>query len=606
MQPVLRVNLTTREIDSFEIPNEWVGRYLGGASLAARILYDLFSQSLDPLAPEAPLLFMTGPLTGTFGPAVGRYVICARSPQTGLWAESHCGGFWGPELRQTGYDGLLITGRTQNPSYLWIDEFGTEIRDASEFWGLDTYQTQEAVINELPSGGNIRVAAIGPAGEHLIPFASVLCDHGRAAGRTGMGALMGSKNLKAVAVRGNKTIPIAEAEKYKQLRSDINRTVKDDTQTRVLRDLGTAGVVEYYDYLGTIPKKYYQSGIFEGIDRISGATIADTILDGVSACHACVIACGRVVRLKDGKKRKGPEYETLIGFGSNLLVDDTAAITMMGELCDRYGMDTISLSNTIGFAISLFEKGIITKDDTDGLELGWGDYHVVEALIHKAAMKEGFGAQLAEGARSLGQRYGVEELAIQVNNLEVPYHDPRGFSGMALVYATSPRGACHNQSDYMIVDMGQADEELGMEFHDRQGGGEKAWNVARHQDWITVGNSLIMCEFANISPGSLVALTNAACNMEMDLDALLQIGERGWNLKRVINNRFGLTRENDRLPKPLLEALPDGGSAGFTIDLESMLHSYYQVRGWDEKTGYPSKGKLIELDLDWVIEDVWG
>jgi aldehyde:ferredoxin oxidoreductase len=607
MQPILKVNLSSREISQISVPPDWERDYLGGASLAARLLYDRLTPDLDPLSPPAPLLFMTGPLTGTAGPAVGRFVICGRSPATGLWGESNCGGFWGPELRMAGYDGLWVEGRAAEPVSLWVRDGEVEIRPASHLWGLDTYETQAAVEGEL-GAGKVRVASIGPAGEALLPFALILCDHGRVAGRTGMGALMGSKNLKAVAVQGHGLAPVFDSQRYKPLRAQTNRTLREDPVSLVARELGTSAVADYFDYLGEMPKRYYQQAVLGEEIRVSGAAMKETILSGVSACHACVIACGRVVRLEDGQKRKGPEYETLVGFGPNLLLNDLALATRLGELCDRYGMDTISLSNTIGLAFRLFEMGLVTRSDTGGLELDWGNAETVERLVHLTARREGFGERLALGARGLGRLYNAEDEAVQVNGLEVAYHDPRGASGMALVYATSPRGACHNQSDYFLVDIGQVEPSLGMAVIDHHASAEKAANVAIHQDWRTIANSLVFCFFANVEPQTLLDLINTACGLDWSLQELLRCGERGWNLKRVINNRFGLTRANDRLPKSLLEPYEDESphqDSLTPIEFEQMLAAYYQHRGWDWRTGFPSAGKLRALGLDFALSELY-
>lgn len=600
MQPVLTIDLTTGKFGEYQIPEEWEREYLGGASLAARMLYDRLVPDLDPTSPEAPLLFLNGPLTGSAGPAVGRFVVCGKSPATQLWAESNCGGFWGPELRKAGYDGLLVTGRSESPVYLWINDDRAEIRPADHLWGLDTYQTQEKVIAEIDQG-SVRVASIGIAGETRIPFALILCDHGRVAGRTGMGAVMGSKNLKAVAVRGSGDVPLADLAKFKPIRSQSNRELRGDPMTEVFRKLGTAGGAEYLDYLSEMPKRYFQHGTFKEEIGISGADLADTILAGVSACHACVIACGRVVRLEDGEKRKGPEYETLVGFGPNLWLNDAVAVTRLGELCDRYGMDTISLSNTIGLAHTLYARGIISDADTGGLALRWGEAQVVEQLVHQTARKEGFGAHLAEGARALGRLYGVEELAVQVNGLEVAYHDPRGASGMALVYATSPRGACHNQSDYFLVDIGQVEASLGLEYFSAHGGAEKAANVARHQDWRTVFNALVLCFFANVPPETVVKLINSGCGYNWKIDDMMRAGERGWTIKRAINNRLGLTAKNDRLPELLLKPYADD-IRGFAPKFDEMLQAYYRARSWDPVSGYPTREKLDELNMTWLIK----
>jgi len=331
--------------------------------------------------------------------------------------------------------------------------------------------------------GKYRIATIGPAGENQIPYALILTDHGRVAGRTGMGAIMGSKNLKAIAVRGSGDVPVASPD-YHRMRSESNRMLKDDNLSRATRELGTAGIADYADYLGEMPKKYFHSGVFEGVSKISGSTMAESILTGVRACHACVIACGRVVKLSDSQEHKGPEYETIVGFGSNLLIDDIEFITRMGELCDCYGVDTISLSNTIGLAFTLYEKGKIPREELQGLELDWGNQDIVEKLVREVGDYEGFGKILAKGSSYVAARYGLKDEAIQVNGLEVPYHDPRGASGMAISYATSPRGACHNQSDYFFIDiLGHIEESLGMEYIDPHSDVEKVTNIVIHQNW---------------------------------------------------------------------------------------------------------------------------
>jgi aldehyde:ferredoxin oxidoreductase len=606
MQPILKIDLTTGKSEEYRIPERWEKDFLGGASLAARILYSSLTRELDPFSPEAPLLFMTGPLTGTSGPTTGRFVVCGKGPATGLWAESNIGGFWGPELRAAGYDGLWITGKAAGPVYLWLNGDRLEVRIATHLWGQNTYATQEKVRQEIGEK-SARVCVIGPAGEKQVLFASILCDNGRLAGRTGMGAVMGAKNLKAIAVRGLNPIPVYDIARYKPLRSESNRKLHDDNEAKILREVGTSGVANYAEYLGAMPVKYYSRGSFENIDNVSGAKMTETILSARSACQGCVIACGRVVTLKGDKfKRKGPEHETMVGFGANLLNDNLEAIVDLGELCDRYGMDTISTSNTIGLAFRLFEKGIITEKDTNGIVLNWGDVDAIEQLVNLIGCREGIGDLLAQGSRRFAAHFGVEEEAVQVNGLEVAYHDPRGVSGMALSYATSPRGACHNQSDYFFVDFGHTQESLGITYFERQAQAEKAANVAKHQDWRTIFNAVVMCIFANVEPEMQVKLINAACGLDWTIEDMLNAGERAWNLKRAINNHMGLTCSNDKLPKALLEPFPDGGSAGFVLDFDAILSSYYEARGWDGETGKPLREKLLELGLDDVSKDLWG
>jgi aldehyde:ferredoxin oxidoreductase len=604
MQPILKINLSTGICESFEVPKALVQDYIGGASLGARILYEYLTKDLDPFSPEAPLLFLGGPLTGTLGPAVGRFVVCGKSPATGLWGESNCGGFWGPELRFAGYDGLWITGNSDTASFISIIDGKVTIQAADHLWGLDTYEIQRRIKEEI-NQPKAKVLAIGPAGENKVLYSGLFCDHGRTAGRTGLGAVMGSKKLKAIAVRGAEKIPLAQPEAYNHFRSSANRFLRNDLVTQVAHDLGTASVVDYSDYLGIMPKKYYSQGIFNGSENISGSIISETILVGNSACHGCVIACGRVVDLGDGKHRKGPEYETLVSFGPNLLNKDVNSIVHLNELCDLHGLDTISTGNVIGLAYKMYEDGTISKADTGGLELVWGNTSSAKELIHLIARRVGIGDIMADGARKFAKTFGVEEEAIQVNGLEVPYHDPRGASGMALVYATSPRGACHNKSDYFFVDWGQADETIGIEYFSRQDGAEKAANVARHQDYRTVFDALVLCLFSNIPIETIKDLVNTALGVEFSKDDLILTGERAWNLKRCINIRMGLNKGNDKLPQAFLKPLSDGGSAGYTIPFDEMLDAYYSARDWDKLTGIPTRKKLEELGLKVPVKEFY-
>jgi len=599
---IFHIDIGTVASHQSEINAELLRETLGGASLAARMLYPYLSKEIDPLSPDAPLLFLGGPLTGTKGAAVGRYVVCAKSPATGIWGESNAGGYFGPEMRMAGYDGIWITGQAPQPVYLWVQDGRVELCEAGDLWGkCDPYETQ-AVIRETHGDPLIRVASIGLAGENRLRFASIVCDHGRVAGRTGMGAVMGSKRLKAIAVRGKRGLMIAHPDRFAKIRTESNRSLRLDNVTEALRQFGSSSAGDYLDYLGDMPKHYFSKGLFDGADRISGEAMAESILSGVSTCHGCVIACGRVVRLADGEQRKGPEYETSVGFGPNLGIDDLAAITRLGELCDRYGMDTISVSNTIGLAFLLFERGIISDADTDGETLKWGEAEVVERLIHRIAKQEGFGEVLSLGAEKMAKHFVASEMAAQVKGLEMPYHDPRALSGMGIVYATSPRGACHNQSDYFMVEIGQTVEEVGVEFFTRHAGEEKAANVALHQDWRTVFNSLVMCIFANVPPHSVLEMINAVTGFDYNLDELMQVGERGWNIKRMVNIGMGMTPSDDCLPKSIMKPLEEGGAAGYVIPISEMLGAYYRARDWETETGLPSREKMAQLNIENLIE----
>jgi aldehyde:ferredoxin oxidoreductase len=594
----LTIDLTTGANAIGIIKHDVIQKYLGGSGLGAYLLYPELSPDLDPLSPEAPLAFVTGPLTGTSGPAVARSVICGKSPLTGIWAESNIGGFYGTELRKAGIDVLIVRGRAAVPVYLYIQGSQIELRPAGHLWGAaDTYQTQEIIKEELGQSA-ARVACIGLAGEQQIPFALILCDHGRVAGRTGLGAVMGSKNLKAIAVRGRGSILLHNPGEFAAIRTRVNRELKDDNVSVSMRELGTSSSSDLFDYFGLMPKKYFSAGSLDGTENVSGSEVAETILSGISACHGCVIACGRKVKLKDGIERKGPEYETTVGFGPNLGITDLPFITRMGEVCDRYGMDTISLSNTIGLVLKLFEDGLFASKDFSGDEFRWGDHAVVEKLVHQTALREGLGAIIARGARALGEHFDSSNAAVEVKGLEVPYHEPRGGSGMALVYVTSPRGACHNQGPYYLVELGQTNEAIGIDFFNRQAGAEKVENIIRHQNWSSVVNALVMCIFANVPPTDTSKLIQFATGYEYTLDELLQLGERSWNLKRMINHRLSPVGIDDSLPDCFKVPLADGGAAGYAPPFEEMLLAYYDGRGWDSGTGIPTTKKMQELGLD--------
>ncbi|MBN1889783.1 MAG: aldehyde ferredoxin oxidoreductase family protein [Thermoflexales bacterium] len=577
--------------------------FIGGSGLAASLLWDRLDPACAPLDPASPMLWMTGPLTGLGGPATGRFSICARSPQTGLWGESNIGGFVGPQLRQAGYEGVLITGRANVPVYLWVHSGGAELRDAGHLWGkADSYQTQRLIRDELGQA-RARVACIGPAGENQVPYASIIADHGRAAGRTGLGAVMGSKQLKALAVHSVGQVPCAQPAECKRLCAELNQSLREANLTAMFHEVGTAGAAEYLQMLGDMPQKYWTQATFENASAISGSTMAETILTGKRACQGCAIACGREVTIETGPYAtagavKGPEYETLAVFGPQLLVDDLHVITALGQRCDELGLDTISAGSALGLAYLMFERGLISAADTGGLELRWGDARPCFDLLHQLAQREGFGVLLAQGSRSLAAHFGAEELAVHVNNLDVPMHDPRAMTGQALAYLTSPRGACHNQGDYFLVEMGNSIDDLDIPMTERLEDGGKAHHVARHQDWRTACNSLVMCFFAAVSPSAIAPLLAAATGHEWRLDDMLLAGERAWNLKRLYNCRLGLTRQSEKLPHLLRQALPDGGQLGHVPDEALLLQEYYAARGWDLATGQPTPHKLASLGLD--------
>jgi aldehyde:ferredoxin oxidoreductase len=608
MGRLLVVNLTTGQLEDEPLDPKITHDFVGGSGYAARYLFDELGPDTDPLGPDNILMFMTGPLVGTHAPSCGRHEVCALSPLTGIWGESNAGGFWGAELKFSGYDGVIIRGRSEVPVWLSLVEGQPPaLHDATELWGLDTYETQDRLREEL-GDKKARVSCIGPAGENLVLYAAIINDKGRAAGRTGMGAVMGSKNLKAIAVRGTKKVPLADRSVFKEAAKKARGILADDITLEVLKLMGTANVVDMGIMWGSVPNRYWSQAKFEEATSLSGPEIMDTILTRPVPCHGCAVACGREVSLKDTRYGvdvvDGPEYETVCMLGSQLLIDDLPAVAYAGHLCNLYGMDTISAGSSIAFAYLLYERGIIGPADTGGLALKWGDVDTVHALLETIALRRGFGDLLAEGVKRLGARYGADDLAVHVNGLAPPAHDPRALSGMAAVYATSPRGACHMQGDMYMVELGLTFPELGIFPGGRFKTRGKASIAARLQDWRSLYNSAIMCAFVNPTAPVLGQLLSAATGGAPSVDWWQRTGERIFNVKRAFNNRLGIRRGNDRLPQRLLIPMSNG-SMGRTPRMGMLLEEYYKHRKWDWETGRPSREKLTSLGLVEVAEELW-
>jgi aldehyde:ferredoxin oxidoreductase len=573
---------------------------VGGSGLAARIVYDRTDGDTDPLGADNPLVLMTGPLVGTAMPSAGRCSVCALSPLTGIWGESNTGGFVGPELRFAGYDGVVVSGCAERPVWLSVVEGRAALHDAADLWGLDAYETQERVREQM-GDPKARVACIGAAGERQVKMAAVMNDHGRAAGRTGMGAVMGSKNLKAIGLRGTATVSLADPEAFRAIVREIVAATREDMVAASLQLAGTACYVDMALMFGDMPIRYYQQGEWEAGSNLSGVLMSEQYQIRRRACYRCPIACGRETRApRYGLERAdGPEYETLGALGTLPLVDDLEAVIYAGHLCNVYGLDTISAGCTISLACELFERGIIGAADTGGVEIRYGDAGTVHRLIEMIAHRQGFGDVLAEGSATLAERYGVPDLAVVVNRLEVPVHDPRAFAGMTVSYALSPRGACHMQGDMYAVDTGQGPAvELGIIPGDRfDSTPDKGRIAARHQTWRSVYNSLILCQFQHPGVERLLEALNCVTGWQLDVEDLLRVGKRSLTLKRMLNLRRGLTRRDDRLPELLLKPLDDGGTEGAVPDVEMLLAGAYAEHGWDAETGEPLPETLLELGL---------
>ncbi len=598
---ILRVDLSQDRLWDKALNEDYARNFVGGSGLAARYLYDMLDADTDPLGPENPLFFLTGPLVGTSMTSAGRCSVCARSPLTGIWGEANSGGFFGPELRYAGYDGVLITGKAEQPVWLSIVDGQAALHSAADLWGNSDIYIAQTRLRETLGEPKARVACIGLAGENMVKLAGIANDHGRFAARTGLGAVMGSKNLKAIAVRGTGRVSLFAPEEYKAATNYILSLYKDDFPAQSLRAYGTAGYVNLSHMLGDLPIRYFQLGEHAPADNLSGVDLADKYLTRNTACHKCVIACGRETQSPTYQDSKvdGPEYETVGALGSLLMIFDLEAVIHAGHLCNLYGMDIISMGVTIGLACELFERGLLTSADTGGLEIRYGDAEMVFRLIEMTARHEGFGAVLAEGNAALAERAGVPELSATVNRLEVPMHEPRAYLGMAVTYALSPRGACHMEGDMFNLDLGQSNlGDVGLEPGDRhENSVEKGRISARNQAWRNLYNSLTLCQFENPGVKPLLSVINAATGWNLEAEDLMTLGKRIVNIKRLVNFKLGLTKANDRLPELLLKPLKEGGAAGFVPDMPTLLAGAYAEFGWDARTGYPTPETVHDLGI---------
>jgi len=603
----LSVDLGTREVREKWVTEGEARAWLLGSGLAAHLFYEMLDPGMDPLDPASPLLVFNGLLTGTFAPAASRTSWCGRSPLTSIWCESNVGGHWGAELRFAGFDGLVITGQASSPVYLWVHDGRVEFRDASHLWGAGTFEAHDRLREETDP--KAQVACIGPAGENRVRLAGVMIGgqaHNRAAGRGGMGALMGAKRLKAIVVRGHERPAYHDPAQFRALVREANAFIRQKSEAMSLT--GTTGGIPAAEHFGDLPLKNWQEGSWpEGAQAISGQTIRETIRVRDTFCFACPIGCGKAIEVKEGPYAgvwgEGPEYETLAGFGGNLLIDDLPALAAINALCNRLGLDVISTSGVIAFATEAMERGLISPEDAGGLGLAWGEPEPVLTLVEQVARREGLGALLADGVRAAADQLGpgAEPFAVHVKGLEVAYHDPRGFVDMGLNYATANRGACHLESPSYWRGYGVEWPGWQEGARDRFASDEATVRtVIAFQNFMAVYNPLGLCKFiikGGMGPARTADLLNGATAWGWTADDLLRVGERLFNLKRLINLRLGITRADDTLPHRFLaEPRPSGTAAGVLPDLEQMLPLYYELRGWDAE-GRPTPERLEELGL---------
>jgi aldehyde:ferredoxin oxidoreductase len=593
---ILRVNLSEGTIQKEALNRNDAKLYLGGRGLATKIMIDEVDPQVDPLSPENKLIFMTGPLTGTMAASPGRYMVISKAPLTGTIGCANSGGHFGPELKFAGYDGIIFEGKAEKPVYLWINDDEVELRSAEHLWGKDVFETTDQVLEETAE--DARVACIGPAGEKGVLFATVMNDKNRAAGRTGMGAVMGSKNLKAIVVRGTKSVEVADPEKFKEVSTDARRKLKEHPVTgEGLPTYGTGVLVNILNEMGALPTRNWRDGgIFEKAEDISGEALTEKYLVRNKGCFGCSIGCGRLTKIPEGKFKsfgEGPEYEAEWSYGAACGVGDLAAICKANFLCNELGLDPITMGATIACAMEMYEKGILTKEEV-GRELNFGDADAIVELTRMTGLREGFGDELALGSYRLAEKYGHPELSMSVKKQEMPAYDARGVQGMGLSYATSNRGGCHVRGYMTSVEVLGIPEKLDPLVTD-----EKAGWLKIFQDLTAVVDSTGICLFTTFAIGlpEVANMLRAAVGWTTSDEEILQIGERIWNLERLFNLRAGFTKADDTLPPRLMEEpLPSGPAKGKVNELEVMLKEYYQVRGWNEE-GVPTEEKMAELSL---------
>ena len=591
---ILRVNLSDKTVKTEALDLKEAQKFIGGRGLGTKMLMDEVDPGVDALSPENKLIFMTGPLTGTPTPTGGRYMVITKSPLTGTVACSNSGGYWGPELKFAGYDCVILEGKAASPVYLNIVDDKVEICDAAHLWGKVVSETTHAL--EAAHGEKVRVATIGPAGENLSKIAAIMNDLGRAAGRSGVGAVMGSKNLKAIVVRGSGKVGVADADKLKEVFSVCMKKIKENGVTgQGLPTYGTAVLVNIINENGVFPTNNFQYGTFDKAEEISGETLAEKYLKKKDPCYRCPIACGRYCEVDD-IKGAGPEYETIWAFGSDCGISNLGDIIKANYWCNEMGVDTISAGATIAAAMELYQRGHLKKEDLgDGPELAWGNGEAIIEWTKRMGSPDGLGAQMAQGSYRLCEMYGAPELSMTVKKQELPAYDPRGIQGHGVQYATSNRGGCHVRG-YMI-----SPEILGLpEKLDRLSlEGKPLW-AKIFQDFTAAIDSSGLCLFTSFAMGAgdYADLMNAVCGFDGTGDDFIQAGERIWNLEKLYNLKAGIDSSQDTLPKRLLkEPIPDGPSKGWVHKLEELLPIYYQTRGWDAD-GIPTPEKLKELGLE--------
>lgn len=592
MGKMARINLTTGKISVEALDLDLAKKFIGGRGLGTAMLYEEGIAKVDPLSPENKLIYINGPMTGTASPTAGRYMVVTKSPLTGMIASSNSGGIWGAKLKYAGWDAIIVEGKAKSWVYINIEDDKIEILPADKYAGMLSEACDDAFKEAHPKAS---VLNIGPAGEHLSLLAAIMNDKDRAAGRSGVGAVMGSKNLKAITVTASKNaVEPHDADKLKEAMKECLKIIKDNPVTsQGLPTYGTAVLVNIVNNIGTFPTNNWQGSYYVKADDISGETLKDKYLVKNNYCHRCQIGCGRIVNI-DGKVVGGPEYEPLWAYGGNCGNNDLNAIDKANWLCNEYGLDAISTPCTIAAAMELYQRGAIKDSECDGMPLKWGSAEaIVEWTKRMGEASSPLAKLMADGSYRLCEHYGMPEVSMSVKKQEMPAYDARGIQGIGITYATSNRGGCHVRG-YMI-----SPEVLGLpEQLDRTTTEGKATWCKIFQDLTAVIDSMGLCLFSSFALGApqYAALLNAGTGTNYDVNGLLEVGERIYNIERLFNKAAGMKPEDDRLPKRLLEEpISDGPSKGMVNKLSVTLPQYYEVRGW--KDAFPTKETLDRLGL---------
>jgi aldehyde:ferredoxin oxidoreductase len=593
---IIRVNLTEGTIKKEALNLTDAKLYLGARGLGTKMFTDEVDPKVEPYSPDNKIFFFTGPLTGTLAACPGRYEVVTKAPLTGTIGASNSGGHFGPELKFAGYDGIIFEGKASKPVYLYINDDVVEIRSAEHLWGKTVFETTDELL--AATAEDARVACIGPAGEKLVKFATIMNDKHRAAGRSGLGAVMGSKNLKAVVVRGSNSIEVAEPEKFLEVCIDARNKIKANPVTGAgLGAYGTEILVNILNQSGALPTRNWRDGgIFENADDTGGETLAEKYLVRNKGCFGCTIGCGRITRIPDGKYKgfgEGPEYEAGWSYGADCGVKDLEAICKANFICNELGFDPITMGSTIACAMEMYDKGIISKNEL-GKELLFGDPDAIVDFTRMTGLREGFGDKMAEGSYRMALAYGCPELSMSVKKQEMPAYDGRGVQGMALNYATSNRGGCHVRGYMTSMEILGIPKKL-----DPLVTTDKAFWLKIFQDLTAVVDSSGICLFTTFAIGlpEITSMLRTAVGFNYSEEEVLLAGERIWNLEKTFNLKAGFTKADDTLPPRLLnEPLPSGAGLGKVAELDAMLSEYYSLRGWDTE-GIPTDEKLKELSI---------